>query len=66
MIGTRGDPATPYEWAPALADQLESGVLVTWNGEGHTAYGRAGECIGSTVDAYLVEGTVPEDGLVCD
>ena len=66
VIGTRGDPATPYEWAPALADQLESGVLVTWNGEGHTAYGRAGECIGSTVDAYLVEGTVPEDGLVCD
>lgn len=66
VIGTRGDPATPYEWAPALAEQLESGVLLTWNGEGHTAYGRAGDCIGDAVDGYLIEGTVPEDGLVCD
>ena len=29
VIGTTRDPATPYEWAEALADQLESGVLVT-------------------------------------
>ncbi|QCU79501.1 alpha/beta hydrolase [Citricoccus sp. SGAir0253] len=65
VIGTTGDPATPYEWAPALAEQLESGVLVTWEGEGHTAYGRAGECIGDAVDGYLVEGRVPEDGLTC-
>lgn len=66
VIGTQGDPATPYEWAPALADQLESGVLVSWNGEGHTAYGRAGDCIGNAVDNYFIDGTVPEDGLVCD
>jgi pimeloyl-ACP methyl ester carboxylesterase len=65
VIGTQGDPATPYQWAPALAGQLESGVLVTWNGEGHTAYGRAGACIGDAVDGYLVDGTVPEDGLTC-
>lgn len=66
VIGTQGDPATPYEWAPALADQLESGVLVSWNGQGHTAYGRAGECIGAAVDGYLIDGEVPEDGLTCD
>ena len=66
VIGTQGDPATPYEWAPALADQLASGVLLTWTGEGHTAYGRAGDCIGDAVDGYLIEGIVPEDGLVCD
>jgi pimeloyl-ACP methyl ester carboxylesterase len=65
VIGTRGDPATPYEWAPALAGQLESGVLVSWNGQGHTAYGRAGRCIEDAVDGYLVDGTVPEDGLTC-
>lgn len=65
VIGTQGDPATPYEWAPALADQLESGVLVSWDGQGHTAYGRAGDCIGNAVDGYLVDGTVPEDGLEC-
>ncbi len=66
VIGTTGDPATPYEWAPALAEQLESAVLVSWDGQGHTAYGRAGACIGDAVDGYLVDGTVPEDGLECD
>ena len=41
-------------------------MLLTWTGEGHTAYGRAGDCIGDAVDGYLIEGIVPEDGLVCD
>ncbi len=44
VIGTTGDPATPYENAPAMADQLKSGVLVTFNGEGHLAYGKS-ECV---------------------
>lgn len=65
VVGTTGDPATPYEWSVELAEQLESGVLVTWQGEGHTAYGRSNACVEDAVDAYLVEGTVPEDGLEC-
>ena len=39
VVGTTGDPATPYAWSEALADQLESGQLMTWKGNGHTAYG---------------------------
>ncbi|WP_182112975.1 MULTISPECIES: alpha/beta hydrolase [unclassified Actinotalea] len=65
VIGTTGDPATPYEWSVALAEQLDSGVLITWEGEGHTAYGRSNACVEDAVDAYLVDGTVPEDGLEC-
>ena len=65
VVGTTGDPATPYEWSVALADQLESGVLLTYEGEGHTAYGRANDCVHDAVDAYLVDGTVPPDGLTC-
>ncbi|WP_026548813.1 alpha/beta hydrolase [Arthrobacter sp. Br18] len=65
VIGTTGDPATPYEWSLALADQLESSVHVTWEGEGHTAYGRSNECIGTIVDSYFLDGTVPEDGVRC-
>ncbi len=38
VIGTTGDPATPHEWAVALADQLDSGQLLTWEGNGHAAY----------------------------
>ncbi len=65
VIGTTGDPATPYQWSQALAEQLDSGVLVTWKGEGHTAYGRANECITSLVDSYFVDGTVPSAGTTC-
>lgn len=65
VIGTTGDPATPYEWAETLADTLESGVLLSYDGEGHTAYGRSNTCIDDTVDAYLLEGTVPSDGKEC-
>lgn len=65
VIGTTGDPATPYEWSVALADQLESGFLVTYEGEGHTAYGRSNPCVTTAVDAFLVDGTVPAEGLTC-
>ena len=49
----------------ALAEQLDSGRLLTWEGNGHTAYGRAGRCIHNAVDAYLISGTMPEPGLTC-
>lgn len=65
VIGTTRDPATPYEWAEGLAEVLESGVLITYDGDGHTAYGRSNDCVDDAVDAYLLEGTVPEDGLRC-
>jgi len=66
VVGTEYDPATPYEWSVALADQLESGVLVSWmGGDGHTAYYSGSKCIDNAVDDYLVKGEVPEDGLEC-
>jgi pimeloyl-ACP methyl ester carboxylesterase len=65
VIGTTNDPATPYAWAQSLAGQLESGVLVTFNGEGHTAYGNGNRCIQSTVDAYFLDGTVPSADPDC-
>lgn len=65
VIGTTGDPATPYRWSQGLAEQLDSASLLTFDGEGHTAYGRSGGCIEEQVDAYLLEGTVPEDGFTC-
>ncbi|WP_461170019.1 alpha/beta hydrolase [Arthrobacter sp. Z1-15] len=65
VIGTTGDPATPYEWSVSLAEQLDSATLVTWEGEGHTAYGRGDECIADTVDDYFIDGTVPSGDKVC-
>ncbi|NKX56312.1 alpha/beta hydrolase [Arthrobacter sp. E918] len=65
VIGTTGDPATPYAWAESLAGQLSSASLVTFKGEGHTAYPRGNSCVQDAVDSYFVDGTVPADGTTC-
>ncbi len=65
VVGTTNDPATPYEWSVALADQLASGVLITREGEGHTGFQKGSACVDDAVESYFVDGVVPEDGLVC-
>ncbi|WP_367320955.1 alpha/beta hydrolase [Streptomyces sp. HUAS ZL42] len=67
VVGNTGDPATPYEGARRMADELgkDVGVVLTWRGEGHGAYGSGSDCVDSTVNAYLLRGTVPRDGKVC-
>ena len=65
VVGTIHDPATPYSGAQHLATALTTGVLLTWNGQGHTAYLRGSDCIDNAVDAYLVKGTLPAAGTVC-
>lgn len=65
VVGTTRDSATPYAWSEALAEQLDSGFLVTRDGDGHTGYRMGDQCIDGIVDAYLVDLTVPEDGMAC-
>ncbi|WP_282090080.1 alpha/beta hydrolase [Streptomyces tendae] len=65
VVGTTRDPATPYRWAEALSDQLSSGRLLTYEGDGHTAYGRGSACIDTAINTYLLRGTAPDDGKRC-
>jgi len=65
VIGATGDSATPYQQAVTMAKQLDSGVLVTWEGEGHGTYGGKSACVDRIVVDFLTEGTVPEDGTRC-
>ncbi|MFP5348160.1 MAG: alpha/beta hydrolase [Actinomycetes bacterium] len=65
VVGTTGDPATPYRWAQALARELKSGRLLTWDGEGHTAYLRGSQCVDGAVDRYLLDGELPGEGAAC-
>ncbi|MGD6743451.1 alpha/beta hydrolase [Streptomyces sp. BH106] len=67
VVGNTGDPATLYEGARRMADELGKGVGIelTWKGEGHGAYGSGSACVDSAVDAYLLEGRIPRDGKVC-
>ncbi|WP_017557935.1 alpha/beta hydrolase [Nocardiopsis baichengensis] len=65
VVGTTRDSATPFAWAEELAEDLDSGVLLTYDGDGHTAYGTGDACVDGAVDAYLLEDRVPEEGLTC-
>lgn len=65
VVGTTKDPATPYRWARSLSRELTSGVLLGWNGNGHTAYMMGSSCVDTYVDRYLISGAVPRSGTVC-
>ena len=64
VVGSTGDPATPYADAQALASQLQHGVLLTRVGDGHTGYSFS-QCIRDNVDAYLLTLKVPAVGTSC-
>ncbi|MCF6506376.1 alpha/beta hydrolase [Blastococcus sp. MG754426] len=64
VVGTAGDPVTPLPGAVDLAEDLDSGVLLTWQGQGHTAYPKT-ECVTAAVNAYLIDLAAPVDGLTC-
>jgi pimeloyl-ACP methyl ester carboxylesterase len=65
VIGTTRDPATPYQWAVDLAQQLDNGVLISRDGDGHTGYSAGNSCVDKAVEQYLINGVVPKDGLSC-
>ncbi|MEO5920060.1 MAG: alpha/beta hydrolase, partial [Pseudolysinimonas sp.] len=65
VIGTSNDPATPYANAVSLSKQLASGVLLSYEGEGHTIYAQGVPCVDDAVDAYFIEGTVPASDPMC-
>jgi pimeloyl-ACP methyl ester carboxylesterase len=64
VVGSTGDPASPYRDAQALASELAHGVLLTRVGDGHTAYPYS-TCIRNQVDSYLIQLTVPPVGTRC-
>jgi hypothetical protein len=64
VIGTKGDPATPYEQTMALARLLGTGQVLTWEGEGHTAYPDS-RCITEAVNRYLIDLVPPAPNTIC-
>ncbi|WP_347878465.1 alpha/beta hydrolase [Streptomyces subrutilus] len=64
VLGTTGDPDTPYQDSVALAGTLENGRLLTFAGEGHTAYNRSA-CVSSLATEYLATLALPARGTVC-
>lgn len=63
MVNSVHDPFTSYAWAMDMKEQLPSARLVARQGDGHTSYFLRGEA-SRVIDAYFVNGTLPNDGLV--
>jgi pimeloyl-ACP methyl ester carboxylesterase len=67
VIGTTGDPNTPYGWAARLASHLDGSVVLTHVGWGHTwlLNDSGNACMRAAVTAYLVSGRTPAAGTRC-
>ncbi len=65
VVGTTRDPATPYAWAQSLSRQLTSATLVTYQGDGHTAYANGDDCVDTAVNTYLLQGRAPAANTRC-
>ena len=59
VIGTTGDPATPYEWARGLSKLLTNSRLISLTGEGHTGQGQGNACIDDQIDDFYLTGKAP-------
>lgn len=65
LVGTRGDPATPYRWTEETAERLgPSAVVLDNRGEGHTGYASS-KCVREKVTDFLLYGSLPDNGSSC-
>ena len=64
VVGNTYDPATPLHGARAVNRLLDGSRLLVMDGWGHGAIG-SGPCIEEAYGAYLVDGTLPPAGTVC-
>ncbi|MGH3565620.1 MAG: alpha/beta hydrolase [Pseudonocardia sp.] len=64
VIGTARNPRGPLDGARRTAEALPSSRFLSWQGAGTGAYPRT-PCVTGVVDTLLVEGKVPEQGLLC-
>ena len=64
VIGTTGDPATPFDSTVRMSDTLEDGRLVIVDAEQHTGYG-VNRCVIEVVNDYLIDLRAPADGTEC-
>ncbi len=65
VVGNKGDLVTPFAWSESLAAQLESGVLLTRDGDRHTAFGGENVCTDRAVIRYLIDLIPPDPTRAC-
>jgi pimeloyl-ACP methyl ester carboxylesterase len=65
VIGTTGDPATPYSGALDLSRRIAGSRVLTYDSTEHSAYGRGVRCIDDAVNRYLISRQLPPAGRRC-
>jgi pimeloyl-ACP methyl ester carboxylesterase len=66
IVGTTGDPATPYAGALDLQTRLRRSRLLTLVSTEHAGYGKGIPCVDTNVDRYLLTLRLPPVGLRCN
>ena len=67
IVNATYDPSTAYIWAQLMREQIDSAVLLTRVGDGHTSYFLPGESeTRDAIDHYLITGEVPPPNSVYD
>lgn len=64
VLGTASDAVTPLDGTERAAQQLDSGVLLSWQGGGHGALGFS-PCATQATTNFLTDAAVPRNGTVC-
>lgn len=64
LIGSKGDNATPYEFAVRTAKNLNS-VLLTYEGTGHAIAYNGYTCVDDKITDYLLTGELPPAKTSC-
>jgi pimeloyl-ACP methyl ester carboxylesterase len=66
LVGTLGDPDTAYNSTLNAAAALKNARVITETGGGHTALLNPSDCVNAATSAYLISGTLPAAGTVCN
>jgi pimeloyl-ACP methyl ester carboxylesterase len=64
VIGTTGDPATPYEWSQGLSKLITNSRLISLTGEGHTGQGQGNVCVDDQIIEFFLKTSTPTN-LFC-
>jgi pimeloyl-ACP methyl ester carboxylesterase len=65
VIGNSNDPSTPYPNSVSMAHKLARARLLTVEGYGHTTLLNPSRCASQYEAAYLIDGTLPPEGTIC-
>lgn len=65
FIGNTYDPGTPLASARNASAAFPGSALLTLDGYGHCSTSQPSLCVGKAVKAYFKDGTLPEEGAVC-